>query len=202
MNNTFSDKEILQLLKTPPTGSERAIRYLYQQHYDLLANFILTHGGNQQDAEDIFQETIISFVDMVQLNKFREEASIKTMLYTINKNLWYTEITKRGKTAKRELLYNADNKEAEESIVDYINGRESRAEIMAVLDKLGDSCKKILLLFYFENLAMKDILEQTEYENEQVVRNKKYKCLKQLEQMITNDPSTYTKLLNALQYVK
>ena len=35
---------------------------------------------------------------------------------------------------------------------------------------------------------MKDILKTLQYENEQVVRNKKYKCLKQLEQMITGDP--------------
>jgi hypothetical protein len=35
---------------------------------------------------------------------------------------------------------------------------------------------------------MKDILEKTEYETEQVVRNKKYKCLKQLEQMLNENP--------------
>jgi hypothetical protein len=36
---------------------------------------------------------------------------------------------------------------------------------------------------------MKEILEATDYENEQVVRNKKYKCLKQLEQMISGNPT-------------
>ena len=43
-------------------------------------------------------------------------------------------------------------------------------------------------MFYYENLPMKEILEKTEYETEQVVRNKKYKCLKQLEQMLNENP--------------
>ncbi|MEJ7610241.1 MAG: hypothetical protein WKF88_03575 [Ferruginibacter sp.] len=46
---------------------------------------------------------------------------------------------------------------------------------------------------------MKEILMQTGYENEQVVRNRKYKCLKQLEKMITANPAlkeTFKNLLN------
>jgi predicted DNA-binding protein YlxM (UPF0122 family) len=56
--------------------------------------------------------------------------------------------------------------------------REARKQLVAVFEKLGTSCKKILTLFYYENLSIKEILEQTTYENEQVVRNKKHKCLK------------------------
>jgi hypothetical protein len=45
---------------------------------------------------------------------------------------------------------------------------------------------------------MKETLEGLEYENEQVVRNKKYKCLKQLEQMITKNPALQQTLKNLL----
>jgi DNA-directed RNA polymerase specialized sigma subunit len=69
---------------------------------------------------------------------------------------------------------------------------------MQVVEQLGDTCKKILVMFYYENLSMKEILSSLEYENEQVVRNKKYKCLKQLEQMITSNPSLTQTLKNIL----
>lgn len=36
---------------------------------------------------------------------------------------------------------------------------------------------------------MRKIVDATDYENEQVVRNKKYKCLKQLEQMLHEKPA-------------
>ena len=45
---------------------------------------------------------------------------------------------------------------------------------------------------------MKEILEATDYENEQVVRNKKYKCLKQLEHMINEKPFLKQTLKNLL----
>jgi hypothetical protein len=43
-------------------------------------------------------------------------------------------------------------------------------------------------LFYYENLSMKEILEHQPYDNEQVVRNKKYKCLLQLTELIKDHP--------------
>ena len=75
-----------------------------------------------------------------------------------------------------------------------------KTQLMNVVDSLGDGCKKILLAFYFDNLAMKDILKTTDYENEQVVRNKKYKCLKQLEQMIARQPNLAKNLQSILSY--
>jgi DNA-directed RNA polymerase specialized sigma subunit len=57
-----------------------------------------------------------------------------------------------------------------------------------MLDKLGESCRKILMLFYYENLPMKEIVQHLHYENEQVVRNKKYKCLKELTEMVKANP--------------
>jgi DNA-directed RNA polymerase specialized sigma subunit len=68
------------------------------------------------------------------------------------------------------------------------------------MDKLGEGCKKILLAFYYENLSMKEILNTMNYENDQVLRNKKHKCLKQLEQLLTADPALAKTLKAALQY--
>ena len=76
--------------------------------------------------------------------------------------------------------------------------REGKAEVMRLVGELGETCRKILLLFYYENLSMKEILEATDYENEQVVRNKKYKCLKQLEQMVNENPALKQTLKNLL----
>jgi hypothetical protein len=41
-------------------------------------------------------------------------------------------------------------------------------------------------------------LEQMHYESEQVVRNKKYKCLKQLEMLIEENPTLKRNLKNLL----
>lgn len=194
----FSDMELVLALQQEGRVQDEAIRFLYLRFYGGLTQFVLSNGGNEQDADDIFQEAVVSFIDMVRLGKFRQEASVKTMMYTINRNIWYTEVTKRGKRETRNKLFVAEHYETEQNVSDYISGREARATIMTVMEKLGADCKKVLLLFYYENLSMREILEQTHFDSEQVVRNKKYKCLKQLENLMKENPVIYEQLKNAL----
>jgi len=56
------------------------------------------------------------------------------------------------------------------------------------MSRLGESCRELLTLVYYENLSFKEILEKLHYENEQVIRNKKYKCMKELTDMIKDNP--------------
>ena len=58
--------------------------------------------------------------------------------------------------------------------------RELKKQLNQLLTGSGVIPEKILELFYYENLTMKEIVSHLHYENEQVVRNKKYKCLQQL----------------------
>ena len=88
----------------------------------------------------------------------------------------------------RDTKFEKEKDTTEKDISHYIVQREWKASLFRIIDNLGENCKKILLAFYYENLAIRDILQNLQYENEQVVRNKKYKCLKQLEQMIASDP--------------
>ena len=89
---------------------------------------------------------------------------------------------------QRELKYEKDQEREEADVSQFIVQREARTQVLEIVDQLGEACKKVLLMFYYENLSMKEILEKTEYETEQVIRNKKYKCLKQLEQMLNENP--------------
>ena len=71
---------------------------------------------------------------------------------------------------------------------------------MQVIEQLGDSCKQVLLAFYYQELSVKEMLSFLPYENEQVVRNKKYKCLKKLEELLNQDPSLASNLKTILNY--
>jgi len=69
-----------------------------------------------------------------------------------------------------------------------------KQQLRELLYKLDEPCRKILLLFYYENLSMKEMVDHLPYENEQVVRNKKYKCLQQLTSYVKNDPLAAAKI--------
>ena len=192
----LTDHDIITGLKQ---GREReAILSLYRQHYELLSRYILSNQGNEADAEDIFQEVLIAFINLVKQNRFRGESGIGTFLFAINRNLWLNELKKRGRTEAREEKYGRSISNEEPGMDLAISNRETEHVLMDILKSLGGTCQQILFLFYYEQLSMKEILAKLPYENEQVVRNKKYKCLKKMEGLVTENPSLYQQLKNYL----
>ena len=175
----FSDSELVEAIREKEM-LEPAILQLYRDHAEITRSFIKGKGGTDQDADDIFQETVVSFIDSVQKSKFRQESGIRTFLISISKNLWYNEIRRRQRAGNRERLFEADRDQEDSGVNEIIQDRELKKQLNQLLQALGDSCRKILELFYYENLSMKEIVLHLHYENEQVVRNKKYKCLQQL----------------------
>ena len=183
----YSDAELITAIGNGDQLNS-AIYFIYQQYSSTIQSFILANSGTPQDAEDIFQETVVTFIDLVKKNKFRGEAAIKTFLVAIARNLWLNELKKRIHSEKREKLFETSRELTETDVSQYITDREMKQQFVEVLDKLGESCKKLLTLYYYENLSMKDILHHLPYENEQVVRNKKYKCLQSLTELIKQNP--------------
>jgi RNA polymerase sigma factor (sigma-70 family) len=187
VDKVYSDTELLTAISNKDTLDD-AIRYIYQQFADTVSSYIINNSGSQQDAEDIFQETVVAFIELVQKNKFRGESAIKTFLVAIARNCWLNELKKKERTGYREKLFESARDDQEADVSHLISDRELKQQFRKILDRLGEPCKKILLLFYYENLSMKEMVQQLPYENEQVVRNKKHKCLQQLTGLFRENP--------------
>jgi RNA polymerase sigma factor (sigma-70 family) len=195
----FSDAELIETLKNERADS-LVIRFLYRGYYGLLSNYIRQNQGSEQDAEDIFQEVIVAFIEIVKQGKFKGESSVKTFLFSLNRFTWLNELKRRSRAAMREEKYDSESDTADIDVSHLIVEREAKGMVMTMMDKLGDICKKILVAYYYNDLPMKDILPLVNYENEQVLRNKKYKCLKSLEQMLAADPALAQRFKSALVY--
>ena len=193
----FPDSELVANLSTGQRMDE-TIKAIYRSHFDSLGWYIMNNNGSRQDAEDVFQEVVVTFIELVQKDKFRGESTVKTFLFSLNRHTWLNELKRRGRALAREEKYERGQEKVELDTTELIADREGKARVITLVGQLGESCRKILLLFYYENLSMKEILEATDYENEQVVRNKKYKCLKQLEQMLNKNPALKQTLKNLL----
>lgn len=196
----YSEQEIISAIKSKEAVNS-ALRYLYDSYYRYLERYVLQNSGNEDDAADMIQEAFLIFIRLIEENKFRQESSIKSYLYSIIKNLWITELRKRKSMAKRNELYDIDKKEDTPDISHAIMKNESHKIIMDIFAEIGQKCKNILYRFYYEELSMKEIMVLEDFSNEQVLRNKKHKCLKGLIEKIQSDPTKYANIKNALQYV-
>ncbi|MEQ9443049.1 MAG: sigma-70 family RNA polymerase sigma factor [Cyclobacteriaceae bacterium] len=179
----YEDREIVEAINKD-RSLETVIRYLYRTNFDSIANYIRSNSGKDEDAEDFFQEAIVVFIDIVRRGNFRGDSSIKTFLYSIARNLWRNELKRQNRALMRETNYYEQSEKEEQDIQTKLWENEMKTQLMQLLEKLGDNCRKILLLFYYENLPMKEIFQHMGYETEQVARNMKYRCMNKLKEML------------------
>lgn len=194
----LNSRELISQVKNLATINH-AVGYLYQNYYALLEKYVLNNSGSIEDAEDVIQETMVAFIDMVQQEKFKGESEIGTFLYAIARNIWLTKIRKNNASNNRNELWYNEIENFEGDINDQIEKQESLKYIENLFESIGETCKKILTMFYYENASMKEILAKVNFENEQVLRNKKVKCMKALTDKIELNPKISQYLKKSLQ---
>ena len=74
----FSDSDLVEAIREKDM-LEQAIFATLPGSRRITRSFIMGKGGTEQDADDIFQETIVSFIDIVQKGKFRQESCIRNL---------------------------------------------------------------------------------------------------------------------------
>jgi RNA polymerase sigma factor (sigma-70 family) len=197
----YSDAELLQDLRRE-AHTDRALRFIYREYYRMLEQVVLQNSGNQADAEDVIQEVLLVFVDMVRQGRYQGKASVRSFLYTLTRNKWISEIRKKNSSDRRHQYFENERETTEADVSELLGYHESLRLVQTLFEKLGKSCQKILTLFYYDDLPMKDILQHTSFENEQVLRNKKYKCLKTLINRVHQSPVIFDQLKQALRHGK
>lgn len=179
------DQQIIDGILKGGLSEEQQLRRLYKENLASIKAFILTNNGNEADANDVFQDALVVLYRQIKQKKFRGESSIKTYLYAICKNLWYQKL-KREKRAME--IYEQVPQQILEDPYLRLQKDERLKFIFEILDELGESCKKMLLKALYYQFSMEEIAEQMEFKNAQNARNKKYKCLKSLQNLIANKP--------------
>ena len=133
----------------------------------------MNNGGNAEDAEDVFQEGLVVLYESVLEDRFRNESSVETYLFAICKNRWLKRWNKQKKQDNHPIHMEEDS----EPTYDH-------NKLMTLLEELNHSCKKLLLAFYYYNQPMADIKSMFGLKSDQVAKNKKRNCMKQLIQIV------------------
>jgi RNA polymerase sigma factor (sigma-70 family) len=176
----MGDKEIVELIRNG--NQTRAFEKVYG-NFPAVRKMIISSGGTVDDAKDIFQDSIIVFYRMVLKPEFILTSAIGTFLYSVSKKLWLKKIRDYG--SKRLALGKEDMIADDAGDIEILT-EESEKLLMAekVVAELGEPCRSILYLFYFEKSSMKEIAEQLGYSNEKTAKAQKYKCIERGKKLV------------------
>ena len=172
----MTDNAILSMLKD--NRQHQALTRLYT-YLPVVEKLILSKGGTRVDAQDIYQEALIIFVRKVEEGNLVLNSSIDTYLYGICQMLWRNELRKRGTHQSLDIFVDLPEQNGlEEALL--LEQRYRQAEV--ALNKLGERCKELLVLFYHKAMSMKSIATKMNLSSEKVAKNQKYKCLEKAKQ--------------------
>ena len=173
------DEQIWSLLKA---DYKSAFRQLYREHFRMVEYFITKNSGSLADAEDVFQDAMIVIFDKSRDTGFELSCALSTFIYSVARNIWL----KRLRGSKRELNINDCEEYLSLPEEEEPNENENQLDkIKAAIETLGDNCRKILVLFYYQKKNMEQIAAELGYTNSDNAKNQKYKCLQQLKTRIT-----------------
>jgi RNA polymerase sigma factor (sigma-70 family) len=165
--------------------------FVYKEYYPLIENYVHQHGGNTDQAKDLFQEGMIIIYKKVSAGNLKLFCKFSTFLYAVCKRIWIQE---RKKAMLRIYKMKESSLVAEPSTT---YGEETIDEVKLLFDKhfeqLSPDCQKILRL-HFNDCTNEEIRLAMGYNTVHHVVDRKYRCKKSLIDRIKNDP-TFRKFL-------
>ena len=181
------DYTTLDLLNVILRNDTIILQFIYKNFYSKINFFIKKNSGDDDDANDIFQEAIIIIFRKLKANDLVLDCTFDTYLYSVCRFLWLKQLDKR-KVEKEKIK---DNHEYNEDLYD--DGLEKVADLneryklyQKHFTNLGKDCQKILQL-YFDKVPLKNIAQIMGFKSEKYAKKRKFKCKEYLIKSIKQD---------------
>jgi len=169
-----TDTALLEGLKVQ---DEKAIYEVYTAYYPTVEKYILMNSGIEQDAEDIFQDTVMVLLNYVNRENFLLTCSLKTLIFAIARRLWLKQLRYR---TRNETLSELEI-EQQDFVTNWEEVESSERKynsLPQVLSRISVHCSGLLKQLFLTGKIPEH------YKNNHSMRNQKYKCLEQARKMM------------------
>lgn len=168
----MNEKEIFERIQK---GDEKALEFLYKKYYRMMTKLVITNSGTEDEARDVYQDALVVFWQKATSGNLVLTSKISTYIYSICQNLWRKELDRKKRLS---------NEEKDVAVTPDTDSAEREKIIAKCIEQLGETCKKVLMYYYFEELSMQDIADKLGFANTDTAKTKKYKCKKKLDELV------------------
>jgi len=168
-------------------GDEVFLKGLYHQHRDrFIAWFQKNKNLEKEAAAEIYQKSFTIFYFNVKDGKLKElNSEVSTYLFGVGKNLVKEVVRNQKQTVPLEDVAEYIGIDAEGYTRQDISHQKFIVD--RVLQKVGEPCRSLLLLYYFRNFSCEAIANNLGYKDALVVKKKKCLCLRKIREQLANE---------------
>lgn len=144
-----------EIIKQIQNGDMKAFEQLFNYYKNTALRTAYLITGNLYTSEDVVQETFVQCY--LKINSLRSSESFKSWFYRIlTRNAWNYSKKDKKITPIQDIYEKADNQSINKSIGDYLKNEEYKV-IHSEIEKLDIKLKTTIVLFYFNDLSIKEI---------------------------------------------
>lgn len=171
-NLQMDEKEIFERIRN---GDEKALELIYKKYYRMMTKLVVTNSGTEEEARDVYQDALVVFWQKARSGNLVMTAKMSTYIYSICQNLWRKELDRKKRLSNEE-------KDAAQTMD--MDSPEREKIIAKCLEQLGETCRKVLMYYYFDEMSMQEIAEKLGFANTDTAKTKKYKCKQKLDELV------------------
>jgi len=156
-------------------------------HKDVL-NFIRKNNGNEQDADDLFQESLMAIIRRVRKGDFVLTVPFGGYFYAVYSTQWKSNLreNKKDKVIKEEFkqyIHESPPLALETTL------QEERYQLYKkYFEQLSENCRQLLSLT-FQKISRKKIMERLGYASENSTNQRIHRCRGNLQELVKQDPA-------------
>ena len=173
----LSEKELFERIQK---GDEKALEFIYKKYYRMMTKLVITNSGTEEEARDVYQDALVVFWQKARSGNLVLTSKMSTYIYSICQNLWRKELDRKKRLSNEE-------KDTAESLD--LDSPEREKIIAKCLDQLGETCRKVLMYYYFDEMSMQEIADKLGFVNTDTAKTKKYKCKQKLDELVKSQYS-------------
>jgi RNA polymerase sigma factor (sigma-70 family) len=170
--SSMGEQELFEHIRK---GDEKTLEFLYKKYYRMMTKMVISNSGTEEEARDIYQDALIVFWQKATSGNLVLTSKISTYIYSICQNLWRKELDRKKRLS---------NEEKDAPVAMDTETAERDQIIARCIEQLGETCKKVLMYYYYEEMSMQDIAEKLGFANTDTAKTKKYKCKQKLDELV------------------
>ncbi len=176
-----NSKNIIELLRR---GDKATLQKVYSDNREAFINFSKKYGVNSHDAQDIYQDAILVLHKNAVMGKINNlNSSVSTYLFAIGKYKIFHTFRENSKIQYRDDI-EISEKSFDYDVNLYPDNLTNQQRLMkAGLNKLGERCRDILTLFYYQGYTLDEITDILKYSDKKVLKSQKSRCMKHLKEL-------------------
>jgi RNA polymerase sigma factor (sigma-70 family) len=185
ITNHFESEE--NLVAALRRSESKAYDHLHHECRPMILNFVRLNNGSPEDGLDLLQSAMIVLLRSLQKPDFKFTCKVKVYIYSICRKQWLNQLRKKKKHNLFDIGDYVEIPDLPEEEDNWLNSEQ----LNKAIDMLDDTCRKLLISFYFNEQGLEEIGRNLNIASYEAVKVRRFRCMQNLKKiaktLLTND---------------